>query len=381
MRILIVGQWLVEKEKGEIFIPGGTERHVYELAKQLQKNDYEVKVLSATVNKDKTEGGVLDRIEVHRFRVPSGFYGYFIDILSFEKTLKLVKKFNPDIVHVISTRYRFAAGAIIAAKIMKKKVVYTRTTLPCEEGRDWLPILFDNLISAKIIKQVDVIIALSKEMKEVLMSKIQPKKMVIIPSPSAKSYYKKMGKERNSILFVGRLEIATKGIDLLIKALHYVQMEIPDVKLYVCGSGDEKTKDYLLELVSRYKLQKNILFCGHLNDDALTDKYSSSEILAMPSLREGMPNVLREALIAGLPVVAFDIGCVKEALEGGKYGVLVKKGDIKELANKIIKLLKNDELREYYSKMGLEGGKKYTQAEVMRRIEKIYSDLMESKIG
>ena len=146
MKILIVGQWLVSKDGNRIFIPGGTERYVYELAKQLQKNDYEVKVLSATVDKDKTGWSMLDKIGVYRFRVSSGFYGYFIDILSFEKTLKSIKKFNPDIVHVISTGYRFAMGAITAAKIMKKKVVYTRTTLPHEEGRSWVPILFDNLV-------------------------------------------------------------------------------------------------------------------------------------------------------------------------------------------------------------------------------------------
>lgn len=382
MKILIVGQWFVSKDShGMIYVPGGTERYAYGLAKQLQEDGYKVKVLSTIMDKDKIGWDVLDGVSVYRFKMPNRFYGYFIDFLSFVNTLKLIKKFDPDIVHVISTRFRFDIGAVVASKIMKKKTVTTITTLPHEEGRGWLPILFDNFVSTKIIKRVDVIIALSNEMKEILKSKIHPKKMVIIPNPPVKSYYKKMAKEHNSVLFVGRLEIATKGVDLLIKALHYVQMEVPDVKLHICGTGDEKVLDCLLGLVSRYKLQKNILFCGHLNDDALADKYSSCEILVMPSFREGMPLVLIEAMSAGLPIVAFDIGCIAEALDDGKFGILVKKGEVKDLADQIIRLLKNDELKGYYSKKSMERSKKYMQAEVMRNIEKVYSDLMESKIG
>ena len=187
-----------------------------------------------------------------------------------------------------------------------------------------------------------------------------------------------MAKERNSILFVGRLELATKGIDLLIKALHHVQMEISDVKLHVCGRSDDSSLDYLLKLVSKYKLEKNILLHGHLSDDELVDKYSSSEVIVLPYLAGGAASyVLTEAMSAGLPVVAYDLDCFCEALDDGKFGVLVKKGAVKGLADQIIRLLKDDKLREHYSKMSLKRSKEYSQETVVRRIEEVYSDITE----
>lgn len=377
-KILIVGQWFVSEDGGKIVIPGGTERYVYGLAKQLQDDGYDVMVLAATINKGETGFNVLDGVSVYTFRVPGNLYGYCIDFLSFIYTLKFTRRFNPDIVHVISARYRFAIGAIAAAKIMKVGTVYTRTTLPHREDRRRLPVLLDDWVFTKIIKRVDVIISLSMEMSEILTQQINPHKMVIISNPPVTNYYKKMAKERNSILFVGRLEIATKGTDLLIKALHHVQMEIPDVKLHVCGRSDDSSLDYLLKLVSKYKLEKNILFHGHLSDDKLVDKYSSSEVIVLPSLKEGAVSyVLTEAMSARLPIITFDIRPNIEALDGGKYGILVKKGDVKSLAQKIVELLKNKEQRAYYSRMSMERSKECSQETAARRIEKLYSDLVE----
>lgn len=377
-KILIVGQWFVSEDGGKIVIPGGTERYIYGLAKQLQDDGYDVMVLAAATNKDEVGFNTLDGLSVHTFKVPEKLYGYSVDILSFTHTLKFVRRFSPDVVHAISTRYRFAIGAIVAAKIMKVRTVYTRTTLPHSGGRRRLPVILDDWIFTRIIERVDAIISLSVEMSEILTQQINPHKMVVIPNPPVTNYYKKMTKECNSILFVGRLEIATKGIDLLIKALHHIQMEIPDVKLHVCGRSDDSSLDYLLKLVSKYRLEKNILFHGHLNDGELINKYSSSEVIALPYLAGGAASyVLIEAMSAGLPVVAYDLDCFCEALDDGKFGVLVRKGDVKGLADQIIRLLKDDKLREHYSKMSLKRSKEYSQETIVRRIEEVYSDLVE----
>ena len=376
MRIFIVSVCFVSIDSlGRIYVPGGTERYTYALTKQLQEDGYKVKVLSTTMDKDKIGWDVIDEVSVYRFKEPNRFYGYFVDFLSFANTLKAIKKFNPDIVHVVSCGYRFAVGAIAASKILRKKTLYTITLIPHKEGRKRLPFLLDYFIFSKIIKWSDVIISLSKEMKEVLIKETHHKKIVVIPSFFTRDYFRKIEKNPNSILFVGRLEVAHKGTDLLIKALYYVKDKIPTIKLYIVGNGS--SSNYLKELVTEYGLEDNVIFCSYVNENQLAEMYSKTEILAMPSLREGMPMVLLEAMSAGLPVVAFDIDCIAEALENGKYGILVKKGDVEGLADQIIKLLKNDELREHYSKMSLERSKKYTLANVVRDIEDVYSELIE----
>ncbi|CAD6492205.1 MAG: Glycosyltransferase Gtf1 [Candidatus Argoarchaeum ethanivorans] len=371
MKILIVSQWFVSKGSDGMVIPGGTERYSYGLAKQLQEDGHTVMVLSTTTDKELAGLKVLNGISIYRFKIPERFYGYLADFLCFINLLKQ-KEFNPDIIHIVSTGYRFAFGGIIASKIMKKKTVYTITLIPFKEGRGRLPIFLDKFIFSKTVGWSDVIIALSKEMKEILAKEVHHKKIVVIPSFFTESYCEEGNKDKahNSILFVGRLAVAHKGVDFLIKAMNYVVKEIPSAKLNLVGEGP--SLNYLKELVSEYGLGNNIIFCGHIDEDQLFEMYFKNEILAMPSLREGMPMVLLEAMSAGLPIVAFDIECIKEALEDGKHGILVKKGEIKELANQIIRLLNNDELREYYSRMSLERSKRYSQDEVVRDIEKIY---------
>ena len=374
MKILIVSQWFVSKDlSGGIYVPGGTERYAYGLAKQLQEDGCKVNALSTTRDKDKIGWDMLEGISVYSFKEPNRFYSYFIDFLSFINTLKAIKKFNPDIVHVVSVGYRFAVGAIAASKILRKKTLCSVTLIPHKEGRKRLPLFLDFFIYSKIIKWSDVIISLSKETKEVLIRETHHKKIVVIPSFLTGNYFREIEKNPNSILFVGRLEIAHKGTDFLIKALYYVKDGISSIKLYIVGKGS--SLNYLKELVSDYKLEDNVIFCDYVPEKQLMDMYSQSEILAMPSLREGMPMVLLEAMSAGLPIVAFDIDCIAEALDDGKYGILVKTGDVEGLANQIITLLNNDELREYYSKMSLERSKKYTQVEVVRSIEKVYLNL------
>jgi glycosyltransferase involved in cell wall biosynthesis len=374
MKILIVSQWYVSLDsQSGIYVPGGTERYAYDLAKQLHDDGYKVKVLSTTIDKDEIGWDVLDGVSVYRFKEPKRFYGYFIDFLSFANTLKAIKKVNPDIVHVVSCTYRFSFGALSAAKIMRKKMVYS-VALPPKLDTSKLLLRFFNFFASKLIGKVNIIISPSMEVKDMLAHQINPKKIVVIPNFIAKCYYKKSAKERNSILFVGRLEVKQKGVDLLIHALRYVQKEILDVNLYIIGQG--KSVGYLKNLTAEYELGENIVFLGYVDENELADMYSKCEIFVFPSLYESFGIVIIEAMSAGLPVVSYDLDCVSETLEEGKYGILVKKGGIKELADEIIRLLKDEELREHYSRMSIERSKSYTQVEVVRDIEKIYSDII-----
>jgi len=374
MKILIAGQWFVSTHLNDIFVPGGTERHVYNLAKQLKIGNYDVLVLSATANKKESGWNLIGDINTYLFHVPEALYGFVIDILSFFNTLKMIITFNPDIVNVLSTRYRFAVGVIVASKIMHKKVVYIRTTLPHKDNRRWVFVFADNLIFCRIIKYADVIISLSKEMRHEMLRDLSPRNIEIIPSfIDTKPFNKNIEKDINSILFVGRLD-KLKGIDLLIESLNYVKLEMSDVKLRIVGDGD--LRNYLENMVFKHDLDENVIFDGYLQGERLINAYLKSEIFVFPSLREGMPIALLEAMSAGLPIIASNIEPNVEALDDGKYGILVEKSDVNALAQKVVELLKNPELKAYYSKMSLERSKIYSQENVVQRIEDIYLNLI-----
>lgn len=370
MKILLIGQNFVSEIDGKIVIPGGTERYVYGLAKQLQIDNYDVMVLAGTFHKNESGRNKLNEIDICRFYVPNKLFGYLADFYSFLYTLKLVKEFDPDIVHIITPRYRFSVGAVAAAKIAKIKIAYTRTTLPHNENRKTIPILFDTILSTKILQFVDVAVSLSDEIGEKM--KIDKKKIEMIPSFITRNYSNNVEKCPNHVLYVGRLD-RFKGIEDLIESLSYVKEEIPNIRLSIVGDG-EYLND-LRSLVSDYNLEDNVIFEGHLYDDELANMYSKCEVFIFPSYREGMPMAVIEAMSAGLPIIASDIEPCIELLENGKCGILVKKGDKKDIADQIIKLVKDDALKTYYGKMGVEKSKSYSQDRVVRKIENVYKSL------
>ncbi len=107
--------------------------------------------------------------------------------------------------------------------------------------------------------------------------------------------------ELSDIICVGRL-VGHKNIDLLLQAVNLVKSEVPDVRTVIIGDGPEMQG--LKSLVRRRKLEKNVEFCGFLEDydDALA-LMKSSRVFASPSTREGFGMAALEANACGLPVV------------------------------------------------------------------------------
>lgn len=371
MKVLIVAQCFVSKINGEIFIPGGTERYVYGLAKQLKIDNYEVVVLSTTQNKKEIGWEDLDGINTYRIYVPPKLYPFLADFCLFFKVLQLIKKFDPIIVHTISPVYKYSCGAILAAKIFGKKTVYTRTTLPHEDDRGFLPVFLDNYLFVNILKMTDATIALSNQMKKKMDTKFPNIK--IIPSFIMRDYYRCLEKKPYSVLYVGRLD-NLKGVDVLIESISFVRDKIPSISLHIVGAGEYL--NHLINLTQLYSLEENITFEGHLKDFELPEIYSKNDIFVFPSFTEGLPMALIEAMSAGLPIIASNIEPCAELLEFGKYGILVKKGDPIVLADNIYMLITNETLKKEYSTLCMKKSTQYTQERVVKRIEQLYDNVI-----
>jgi glycosyltransferase involved in cell wall biosynthesis len=131
-----------------------------------------------------------------------------------------------------------------------------------------------------------------------------------------------------------------------------VREKIPDVQYIVYGPTDvdppytKRCKDTIAEL----KLEANFRFGGfHSKPHEL---YHEGDISILSSISEGFPYTVIESMACARPVVATDVGGVREALEG--YGIIVKPRDARSLGEGVIELLQNDELRERLGTMGRE---------------------------
>jgi glycosyltransferase involved in cell wall biosynthesis len=151
------------------------------------------------------------------------------------------------------------------------------------------------------------------------------------------------------VLFVGSL-IPRKGLPFLIEAAKKMVKERADTKFLIVGDGP--LKQQLDSALKEANLGGNFLFLNNVKEEALPTLYNCADVFVLPSIQEGQGIVLLEAQACGVPVAAFDIGGVNEAVRNKETGLLVERGSIDGLAEALLKLIGDTELNQ---KMGLAG--------------------------
>jgi glycosyltransferase involved in cell wall biosynthesis len=136
------------------------------------------------------------------------------------------------------------------------------------------------------------------------------------------------------VITVGRLE-EQKGIRFLLDAATTVLLQHPDCQFLIVGDGPERAS--LEALASSLGIGSSIRFAGHRGD--VPGLLAASDLFVLPSLWEGMPNALLEAMAAGLPVIATAVEGSREIIESDASGLLVPAGNSSELAAAILRVL------------------------------------------
>ena len=150
------------------------------------------------------------------------------------------------------------------------------------------------------------------------------------------------------VLFVGRL-IPRKGLPFLIEAAKHIVEDYSQTMFVVVGDGP--LKNNLVAHLEKMNLSNNFVFLGDVHESVLPALYNCADVFALPSIQEGQGIALLEAQATAKPVVAFNVGGVREAVLNKETGLLVKPSS-RELAESIMKLLADCSLRE---KMGGKG--------------------------
>lgn len=203
-------------------------------------------------------------------------------------------------------------------------------------------------IFTKIIMQKsDAVISVGKELvKEIKMTK--EKKLYFIPNGVDVTSKKKFEVEisKKIILYAGSLS-KNKSVDALIKAAKIIKNE-KDFILLIVGDGPEKKS-----LESKAQgIEDKVIFLNFIPQKELFYLMERSYVFVLPSLSEGRSNVILEAFASGLPVIASRILANLELVSEGVNGLLFKPGESKELAEKIVFLLRNQDLRNELAKQG-----------------------------
>ncbi len=192
-----------------------------------------------------------------------------------------------------------------------------------------------------------------------------------------------IGQDETMVLGIGRL-IEWKGFDYLVDAQRIVRERTPNVHLVIAGDGDSRAA--LVERAERLGLADSVTFVGAVARDEVPTYYAAADIVAIPSIQhgdgfvEGLGYVALEALSSGTPIVASDIGGLRETVCDGDVGVLVPERDPQALADAISLLAADPGLRVRLGENArARAGAAPTWNDVAARWDEIYAGLVSER--
>jgi glycosyltransferase involved in cell wall biosynthesis len=162
----------------------------------------------------------------------------------------------------------------------------------------------------------------------------------VIPNP-VRVFNIERAEEKNPtrpiFLYIGRLQM-TKGILDLLKVIPLIRRKVPDAAFIIVGKEHPSvSKEQIRSSIDELGIEGAIQFLGHVDIGDLSSLYLKATAVVLPSYYESFGYVPLEALMHGIPVVAYDAGAVKNIIKNGENGFLVPPGDISALADACIK--------------------------------------------
>lgn len=266
--------------------------------------------------------------------------------------VNLMKEQNIDIVHSQGARAEFFSR--LAAKLAGVHIIVSTVAMPVE-GFDVNPIkkfiytVLNRFTECFVDRFIVVSEALDKVMRE--RHRIEPQKLVTIFNGIETDEYsipdeevmcgksrlrEELGLENNVPVIgaIGRL-VWQKGFEYFIDVIPEVLKEFKEARFLIVGEGPLENK--LKVKSKKLKVDDKVIFTGFRND--IKEILASIDIFVMPSLLEGLPMILLEAMAMGKPIIATDIEGIKEILENGRTGLLVPPRDPQALSEAIGDLL------------------------------------------
>jgi len=199
-------------------------------------------------------------------------------------------------------------------------------------------------------QKFDALIAVSAAVRNSLIKNyaLRPGKVFLVYNGIEVEKFKSrgapVGGEEKVVLYVGRLD-REKGLQTLIEAGAALKSSGVDFRLVVVGGGDYY--DELVRYAGALGLTDSVKFLGPVDYEQVPNYYQAADIFVLPSKAlEGLPMTIIEAMAAGLPVIASDLGGIPEAVVDGEAGILVEPGNVEKLLNALTKLLTDDKLRQ-----------------------------------
>ncbi|MDO8459582.1 MAG: glycosyltransferase family 4 protein [Nanoarchaeota archaeon] len=336
-------------------LPGGSERHIYEISSRMP--NCTVLTQKGSSCKNKIELPVIKKTTFTRaisFLLVTSLYTF---------ALILTPKKKYTVIHI----HENLTYLLIPLLKLRYKVV---VTVHGFQGFKFYDNKFLWFFFGNCLKLADKIVTHGYYETEVLQKVYREVKN--IPDGVDLDLYKKINeKVQKKISFVGRIH-EQKGISFLLDAFEKISKEFPEYTLEILA----KSEGHLYESLRKKHPNKNIIWRGFILDrDTLFADMCSSTLLVYPSMWEAIPwPALLEGLASGRPVIASHLYGMEKIFNDSKDIVLVKPGDSDALAKSIAKLLKDKKLAEEIGKQGKKTASSYDLESMAKELYEYYGE-------
>lgn len=335
---------------------GGAQRYVYDLATNLPKDKF-VPIIVCGGNGTLVDKAEAAEIQVIKLPGLGRDVNVWNDFLVFLALIKLFKKEKPAIIHLNSSKIG-GLGSLAGRIARVPKIIFTAHGWAFNEARPkwqkkviaflhWLTIRFSHRVITVAQIEAEQVATWPK-----IRGKIKTIYNGISPLPflyrdtareQLLARYPSLMPYRNQF-WIGTIGELHQNKDFVnaIGAIALLKRQYPEVRYLIIGEGEQKSK--LESLITEFELEKNVFLLGPIPD---APKYLKAfDLFLLNSRKEGLPYVILEAGLAGLPVVATRVGGIPEIITKDQTGVLVPPEEAEATAEAIEALMSNGLERE-----------------------------------
>lgn len=350
---------------------GGLQQVIYNLCRTLDRNRFDISVLCL-----RAKG--LFATDVEALGIPvylAEQKEHGADYFAFRKVARLLRELRIDVIHTHNTQPFFdgTIGAVLAG---------VRTVVHTDHARAFPDKLRYMVAEWAMSLYAYRVVGCSEHTSQQLMryEKISKRKIVTIPNGIDGSRFeltidrqakrRELGiHEQGSVIGLAVRLSDQKGITFLLQAMPRILAKHPDTTLLIAGDGDLRMD--LERETQQLGIAARVKFCGPRKD--IPELLKLLDLYVLPSKWEGLPMVILEAMAAGCPIVATDVGGNSTAVVDGVTGALVPPQDPGALADAIIRLLDSPDLQKSYAANGKNRFRERFSAETMaRQYERLY---------
>ena len=346
MRVLMVGP---DVEK----VPGGMATVVKNYMDSQLANKFKIRYISSNI-----EGNIINKL--------------LFNIKALFKYLINIKKY--DIVHIhMAERGSFYRKSIyiIIAKLLGKKIIVHFHGAEFDEFYHKESNKLQKMYIKYILGKSNLIIALGDNWKKKIKRYTNTEIVVLnnaVEVPDNNFY----DINNKNILLLGRLE-QRKGTFDLLDITDNVLQEDSRFNLVLAGDGN---LEVVKKKIDKLQLKDNVKLLGWINKEQREEIFKNTAIFVLPSYNEGMPMAILEAMSYGIPLVVSDVGDIPYLVNDEENGYLINAGDKKQLEDRVLRLMKDKDLRAKISRNNYDKVKnKFNLQLNLKKIEKIYMGL------